>query len=257
MSGHSARKHADLPPSSADKWLLCHGWMKAVAAYREEFGVPPTSAAAAEGTRAHERFEFLLANGRTPVKAEVPVPVDRQVILPADLFEEDHDEELVPMLEWIGGQPGDLYLETRVDFGDVFGYVGLGGTADILLVEPERITIADLKFGRGVVEVDKNPQLLTYLFGAVQKFGRRPFYRLAILQPRAWHPAGPIRTYDVSSDELEVFAFELQEAIEANYGNGRLSAGAHCQHYCEVFGRCKEASAERRRRLARTPEEAE
>lgn len=257
MTGHSARKHADLPPSSADKWLNCFGWMKAVAAYREEFGRAPTSEAAAEGTRAHERFEFLLANGRVPARSDTPHPVDRQLILPADLFEEDHDEELVPMLEWIGAQPGDLYLETRVDFGESFGFVGLGGTADILLVEPDRITIADLKFGRGVVEVDRNPQLLTYLYGAVQVFGRRPNYRLAILQPRAWHPAGPTRTYDVSGDELEVFAFELQEAIEANYGNGKPSAGPHCQNYCEAFGRCKEAAAERRRRLARTSEDGE
>lgn len=255
MSGHSTRKHADLPPSSADKWLKCYGWMKAVSAYREEFGTPPTSAAAEEGTRAHERFEYLLAGGKLLAKAEVPRAVERSPILPDDLFEEDHDEELVPMLEWIGQQPGDLFLETRVDFGEPFGFVGLGGTADILLVEPDRITIADLKFGRGVVEVDRNPQLLTYLFGAVQVFGRRPLYRLAILQPRAWHPQGPIRTYEVTADELEVFAFELEEAIRANYGDGRPSAGPHCQHYCIAFGRCKEAAAERRRRLARTPEE--
>lgn len=255
MKGHSARKHADLPPSSADKWLNCFGWMKAMAAYREEFGTPPSSPAAEEGTRAHERFEFLLANGATPVKSEKPIPVQRQVILPTDLFEEDHDEDLVPMLEWIGDQPGDLFLETRVDFGSAFGFEGLGGTADILLVETDRITIADLKFGRGVVEVDRNPQLLTYLFGAAQLFGPRPFYRLVILQPRAWHPDGPIREYTVSSDELAVFGFELEEAVRANYGNGALSAGPHCRHYCDVFGRCKEAAMEARRRLARTPEE--
>lgn len=239
---HGQRAHADLPPSSADKWLKCWGWMKTVAAHREIYGPSSSSAAADQGTAAHERLEELLQS--------LPRYVDlRPDSPPSDFGEHEFDEDLQEIFEWIQDQPGVLYSETKVDFGARFGYVGLTGTVDIILDEPTRLTLPDLKFGRGLVEVEKNPQLMTYLSGAVDRFGPRPNYSLFILQPRAYHPLGPIRKYDVSHDELVVFQSELLDAIEANYGNGECNPGDHCRKYCPALPSCRAARQHSRRRF--------
>lgn len=253
VAPHSTRRHADLPPSSADKWLRCWGWLRTVAAHREKFGVAPSSAAADEGTRAHERMEaFLQAH---PNLANAPTSPKTPKWLEG-FGDEDHDEDLLPVLEWIEAQPGKLYSETRVDFGEAHGFVGLGGTVDLVFDEPDRLTIADLKFGRGLVEVKRNPQLMTYLAGARDLFGSRSSYRLVILQPRAWHPDGIIREYTVSHSEFTVFVDEMLTAIEANYNGGECDPGDHCRNYCPALGSCRAVAMVARQRLA-VPEDEE
>lgn len=254
IGNHSSRGHAALSPSSADKWMVCWGWMRTVAAHREKYGRKPSGAAADEGTRAHERFEELLTStGRPVVYSEAPGPVTLPDL--PDFLEHEFDEDLVPLYEWVQDQPGDLYVETQVDFGSSLGYVGLTGTADLIFVENDRLTVGDLKYGRGVVEADRNLQLMTYLYGAIQKFGSRPTYRIVVLQPRAYHPEGPIRPYYVTEAEMEVFAFELERAIEENYGNGQPHPGDHCRNYCEAFGSCRAAALASRRRLLEAQED--
>jgi hypothetical protein len=239
---HSSRGHSDLPPSSADKWMMCFGWLATVRQHRARFGRAPSSAAADEGTRAHEKMELHLQPRSVLGTEGVP-------LTDAD----DEYDDLLPCLEWVEQQPGELHLETRVDVGAQFGYVGLTGTMDIVLVEPDRITVADLKYGRGLVEVKGNHQLMNYLVGVVDRFGSRQEYRLVILQPRAWHPDGSIREHTVSHAELEVYKFDLENAIEANYRGGQCNPGDHCRKYCEALSSCKAVAQVGRRRLAETP----
>lgn len=245
---HTQRAHSELPPSSADKWLVCWGWRKAMAQYRELYPTPVTSAAAAEGTKAHEKFEgHLLSLDRTKCPPD-KAPKDwtnyiQTTARPLETGDPEFDP-LMECVEWIEDQPGELFTEARLDFGSRFGYVGLTGTVDTCLVEPNRITIADLKYGRGLVEVrdalgKPNPQLMTYLVAAVNRFGPRDQYRLAILQPRASHPKGSIRTTTISAAEFEVFLFDLEHAIEQNFGNGACDPGPHCRKFCDVMPVCK------------------
>jgi hypothetical protein len=163
-------------------------------------------------------------------------------------------DALMPCVEWTKEQAGDLHVEQKVDFGDPFDFVGLTGTSDLIIVARDSITIADLKYGRGVVEVRDNTQLLIYLVGAVHKFGRRPSYTMAILQPRAWHCDGPIRTWTITDDELKAFEARLQTAIEGSYNpKSPLVPGDHCQHYCKALGRCKAAKKYSLDLFRRTP----
>jgi hypothetical protein len=172
-----------------------------------------------------------------------------------DFLDHEFDEDLVPIFEWTQDQPGDLYVETQLDIGSALGFVDITGTADLIFVENDRLTVGDLKYGRGVVEATRNKQLMTYLFGAIQRFGPRPSYRVVVLQPRAWHPDGPIRSYTVTEAEMDVFAFELERAIEENYGNGQCHPGDHCRNYCEAFGSCRAAALASRRRLLEASED--
>ena len=228
---HASRGHAVLPPSSADKWLHCHAWMRTVAFHRELYGSQEVvSAAAAEGTAAHERFEIML---RQSAQGET-----------------EFDEDLLPLVEWVHSQEGAKYYERTVDWGaELGGFVDLTGTVDVTIVADDCITVADLKYGRGLVEVEENPQLMTYLSGLVDLHGRRKFYRLAILQPRAYHKDGPVRIYELDNEELDGFRSRLLIAVKANFGNGQPVAGDHCRKFCPALASCREVIFAARRRL--------
>lgn len=217
MSISSTKAHADLPPSSSDKWLYCHGWLAL------NRGLPnETSAAAAEGTEAHEVLESVL----------------RGTLDLDTLKDNEMHDYLSSCLEWLFYQPGVIHPELRMDFGSTFGFVDLFGTSDVVIDHPEHLTVADLKYGMGLVEVEGNTQLLTYLSAAVEQFGPRERYRLAILQPRAYHPQGTIREWWLTHRELEEFRVLLGDAISRNYNRGKPTAGDHCRKYCKAQGSC-------------------
>jgi Protein of unknown function (DUF2800) len=225
--------HSELPPSSADKWFHCHAWRRQVVGI-EDSG----SAAADEGTLAHEWLaEHLL--GRRDL---------------AKLDNEEMFDYLMSCVEWIEQQPGEHHIEQKVDFGEAFGFVDLTGTSDLILVHDDHITIGDLKYGRGVVEVEDNLQLLTYLVGAVHRFGQRPSYRLVILQPRAWHQDGPIREATISNEKFLEFREKLEKAIEGNYSHkSKHSVGPWCRKWCKGLATCPAAKKHSLSLLAQYP----
>lgn len=214
-------EHSELPPSSADKWFHCHAWRRQVA------GIEDTSSAAAdEGTLAHEWLaEHLLS------KRDI-----------ADLDNEEMADYLMSCIDWINEQPGERHVEQKVDFGAAFGFVDLTGTSDLIFVHEDHLTVGDLKYGRVVVEVENNLQLLTYLVGAVHRFGQRPRYRLVILQPRAKHDNGPIREFTLTNDEFMEFRAKLEKAIEGNYNRlSKHTVGDHCRKWCKGLATCPAA----------------
>lgn len=267
---HTGRGHAELPPSSAYQWMICWGWRRTVAAHRELYGEPPSSAAAEEGTKAHEAFEKALLCSDT--LAELPHPAMGVIEAEAEAWSDyvlenreeldpssSHFDPLVECLEWVDRtleKDGlyELIPETRVDFGDRFGFVGLKGTVDLTMVGDSVLHIADLKFGKWLVELrdskgQLNKQLGSYLSGAIDTFGERGTYKLSILQPRASHPEGPFRTTTVSKAELVNFRFDLENAIEANYQNHPCTPGPHCAPYCPALSTCKARRLQARRRF--------
>lgn len=226
----SVTKHADLPPSSADKWVVCHGWLKL------NRGIPNTSSAAAdEGTLAHSYLEKAITEGFDL----------------ASLDNEEMFDALSMCMEWLEKQPGTKHAELRMDFGEEFGFVDLFGTSDLVIDDEECLTVADLKYGKGLVEAPENYQLLIYLLAAVRKFGTRKKYRLVILQPRANHFDGPIREWTFGQNTLDAFRIVIGEAIHQNYNRGTPTVGAHCRKYCKAQGSCP-ALAEHSLHLFRT-----
>lgn len=216
------KEHSELPPSSADKWFHCHAWR------RLTWGLPNVSSEAAEeGSFAHEWHAGHLL-GTRDLK---------------DLDNKLMSDHLYMCTEWIEQQPGERFIEHQVDFGSAFGFIGLTGTADVILVHENHITVCDLKYGRNVVEVEDNLQLMTYLVGAVQQFGTRPRYRLVILQPRANHDRGPIRDWTMRDTYFESFKLDLHKAIQANFDpRAKPTVGEHCRKWCKALGRCPAAA---------------
>ena len=213
-------EHSELSPSSSDKWMVCHAWRRLNVGIVE----PPSSAAAEEGTQAHALLENILNYHHRD-----------WVYSPKDPIMGGHIEGV---MRWVRRQKGTIVSEGQIDFGSEFGYVGLFGTADVVIVSPNQLTVCDLKYGRGLVEVEDNSQLMIYLLGAIAKYGKRKKYRIVIMQPRADHFKGPIRQVVVPATKLNKFKVELQKAIAGNYANSPPTIGPHCRKFCKALAVC-------------------
>lgn len=124
----------------------------------------------------------------------------------------------------------------------------LGGTSDLTLSQfLVELCVYDYKHGKGVVVdvVDEdgnlNEQGMTYLLGAarVDDFSHEK-YTIGIIQPRAPHSDGAIRTASVSRHELLQFMERLKAGAEATQDpDAPLKAGGWCKSsFCARNGNC-------------------
>jgi len=104
--------------------------------------------------------------------------------------------------------------------------------------------VVDLKYGQGVVvEATGNKQLRYYGLGALLSLSREfakevNTVTLTIVQPRAAHAAGPIRSETLPVEELIGFAGELLAAARTTQEpDAPLNPGSHCR-FCPASGIC-------------------
>jgi hypothetical protein len=124
---------------------------------------------------------------------------------------------------------------------------GIYGTVDCLIYDPvtRKLWVVDFKYGQGIaVEVVWNPQMLIYAVGALHRHGYAvAVIELVIVQPRAAHPDGPVRRWEIDSLDLVVWEAELQRAaLATDDPNAEAHAGEHCR-FCPALYRCEDARA--------------
>lgn len=263
--------HSNLGASSAHRWMVCPGSVRLNAALPPS----PSSAHALEGTVAHALAEFCLlkfSEAKAPHKLH-PLRVDRSVLLMFDgwftvthgkgigalLAEKGSDmaEAVNVYLDWIDAEFGDavrngeakIYLEQRVSL-EALGpdAEGMFGTADLMVYHraKRRLTVADYKHGAGVVvEVLNNVQIRYYALGAAIMLGAgSPFDTIdsVVVQPRAPHWEGPIRTASLEVLDLAEFSQELLAGARATRSpNAELVSGSHCR-WCNAHPICPRVS---------------
>lgn len=217
--------HAKLGASSAHRWTVCPG---SIALCKD---LPnPSSLAAAEGTLAHELAAKILTKGRIARKN----------------YPSGMATNLRPYIEYIRAHSagGFVWVEQQVKIDE-----DLWGTADAIIVQPRKKTleVVDLKYGQGVVvEVDQNPQLLFYALGAYLTLRTQypemeiETVRYTIIQPRAEHAEGPVRSASITVDDLRTWGLWLIERAKATQQpEAVLVVGDHCR-YCPGKGYCPE-----------------
>lgn len=183
-------------PSAAHRWLHCPGSAILNAGVEDV-----SSAAAGEGTRAHEYAATWLLDGPNWTADDSEMADYLRVYF-------EHVQRLV-------GE-GELLVESRVDFGPPVGIDdGRGtGTADALILRPGHAHVVDLKYGRGVqVFAEENEQLMLYALGVLNDYDYLydfQSFTLHIVQPRLDH----IDTWTVSRADLEDFAEDIAWAVE-------------------------------------------
>lgn len=247
------KKHSDIGASTCERWWNCPG---SVALIKK---APPkeVSQAAAEGTAAHELAEWelkVVKSGKKPdVYSKIGETLMVENIAGYDDFEIEITEEMVDGVI--------VYLKAiaydAARFGTNYSFLTIEeqfrldidekawGRNDATLYKPFNVLyIYDLKFGRGiVVEVKDNKQLMYYALGAMQGKDIKEV-ELCIVQPRAYHPDGPVRRFKYSVHELKQFECELEQRIAiTRYSNAKLHAGAHCK-FCPAIVICPEVKKE-------------
>jgi len=212
-------KHARLSASSSAKWLNCPGSIKAEEPYPNT-----TSAAAEEGTKAHEMAERILTTGDKDFTGH-------------DYIMVTHVMQYVDYVRDLAYGCGRQYTEETVNYS---AYAKDGyGTADAVIVDGfnETLHIVDLKYGLSVVSAVDNPQLMLYALGFVSGDRIHTFHRvvLHIVQPRI----GNISVHEVSIDELEEFGEHVREraALTLQDNPERIAGEKQCQ-WCRAKADC-------------------
>lgn len=223
--------HSKYSPSSFDRWSECPGSIPLTAAHPEIKEV--TSKYAEEGSRLHELAEKFLRAG--PHKEVECTRKDWEAI--KDYV--DHVRQVAKD----AGVKGQLFIERRVSLEAVVPE--MFGTADSVVYDPSELClhVIDYKSGAGVsVEIEGNTQLKIYALGALLTFPELKVatVRATIVQPRCFHPDGPVRTETYSALDLVDFWEDVRLAAEATTKpDAPLKSGDHCR-WCPVKTVCPE-----------------
>lgn len=211
-----------LRPSSASRWTACGG----SAALERQFPDQETGDAAREGTCAAWVAECVLRGDASSAADLVGRVHENGCEVDEDMaiFVQFYIDEVHRLAE--GGQ---ILVEHKVSIPPF-----VNGTLDSCVwvhVGP-LLRVIDLKYGWGIVEPKKNPQLICYGAGLIEQTGWRPTtIELIIIQPRPVHPDGPTRTWSVDGNEFNSWVEWIKACAQvAQSPNAPFVAGPQCTH---------------------------
>jgi hypothetical protein len=236
-----AKIHSTLGASSASRWMSCPG------SVRLSEGAPPrpTSRAAIEGTGAHALAELCLRHQQDPT---VYIGTTLEGVEVTD----EMAEFVRLFVEYCQKLPGLHFIEQQFSLAELNPPAPMFGTADFVAVDYDGdsvpgqriLEVVDLKYGTGVVvDVNANKQLRYYALGCFLGLPARvreliDRVRITIVQPRAAHVDGVIRSEELSIAELIDYTNELMDAARATLEpDAPLVTGSHCR-WCPASGLC-------------------
>lgn len=237
--------HAFLSPSGAAAWMRCNA-----KPYRERDFPDSSNDSADEGTAAHFLLEQCLGknveaahfhgcrikveNGVTEFHQGGKWPVGP-----------DMTREIQKVLDIARSEAegATIYPEQQLAISQFTGEREATGTCDMVIVQGKRITIRDLKYGRGVqVDAEGNEQLLIYGGAALDEFdvmGECETLVLCIDQPRLNHfdrwelPVAEARERLAKIQQTAVYILEAPEELQAVPGEKQC-------RFCKASATCKE-----------------
>lgn len=260
---HADREHATWSASASKRNFACPG------ALALTMHLPETTSEAADwGTCAHQIAERCLRDGgdadrfigQTEKGKKYSFEVDEEMADCAQMYV-DYVRQTVAGYTASNRNPDFApvtWVEQRFSLADLNPPFDAGGTGDAVIYLPaeKRLEIVDLKGGRGVVvEAKGNPQGRTYALGAMlaNKGLDVQSVTVTIVQPRAGHPDGRIRSETLHVIDLVEWASDMlvamhraKEAIdkrtampESAWAATYLSPGDHCRDtFCKAAATC-------------------
>jgi hypothetical protein len=236
--------HAILSPSSASRWLAC------TPSARQELKYPESSSEFAdEGVLAHKLGELMILHktgemlDRDFKAALIPIEANKHYNTEMWGYCTDYAEFVIEHFNAARATTPDarLFLERKLD---VSAYVpDAWGTGDAGIVSQPKLSIIDLKYGKGVkVDSNQNKQAMIYALGWLNDFEHLydiQMVEIIIYQPRI-SSASPSSHFEISVNDLKAWAdAELRpRALMAFNGKGDYQPGEHCR-FCKAKVHCK------------------
>jgi len=193
----TSRQPLKLRPSSASRWIACpaSARLSTLVPYQE------SGEAAKIGTAIHALAETCFQLDTDPMKFVGQVVEGITMTEENCSFALEHLQAIWAIQDELGHvkveQLFKLYQEPAFS---------LQGTADVVGISQDKLIIADLKTGRGYVDVEDNEQLKIYALGALLHNSQRPKeVEFQIIQPHH----GEKRIHRMSVDELGVWETEV------------------------------------------------
>ena len=203
---------------------------------------------AEEGTAAHELGDYVLVNPDISLASQIGrkfngIEVTKEMTKAVEKYIEYIDEAMeIDTEAWFESKVPMSYLKK-----------GQFGTADaILIFNPDTsnfvMEVIDYKHGRGhAVEAIGNHQMRHYACGTLEhlfahgiKFNGFDTVKVTIVQPRAPHPEGHVRSDFFSINELRAFRKEAQDAMhEAEGDNPSFGPSEDNCMWCAAKPVCK------------------
>jgi len=192
---------------------------------------------AAMGTSAHAAGAYLLAHGG-----------DAWQLIGREFEGIKVDKEMADAVQVYAGWAretfrgvNELLIEHRFHCPSI--HKMFYGTVDLAAKIGRTLYIADYKHGAGiVVDAEDNPQLKYYACGYLESFGAWDEVDeivLTIVQPRAFHRDGPIRSWSMRvGDLVDWLENDLIPAMDRAMVSRDTKSGEHCR-FCPVrFAAC-------------------
>lgn len=239
-------KHSTFSASSAERWIHCPGSIHMASLFPST-----TSPAAEEGTLAHELAALMIEGARRDALEAIEAKVNRFYEAHPDLRDSFATmlRTLEPYIDYVTAayvnalavDPAAVLLtEQRVDFSDIVP--GGFGTSDVVIIGGGRVTVIDLKYGKGVpVSAKDNPQIRLYAIGAINAFDLVYDFdrvKMVIYQPRL----DSVTEEELSVDALRAWAdTTVKPAAEAAASDDPpYCPGEWCaSHFCPGAGVCR------------------
>ncbi len=225
-----------LRPSFASVWTRCYAAPRLASMMPPE----PEGDPAREGTCAAWVAEMVLT---------------QQAATARDLFGQTHANGWVVTLDMcnqiqdyvdlVRSHGGSIHVERKVRLNGM-----IEGTPDAfaLLDAQGVLYVIDLKYGYGIVEPFKNPQVSIYA-GAILRFLHARGVTIkrvvvAIYQPRAWHVLGSYREWPCSPETLMAFVQEIEaHGVACQNPAAPATPGSQCE-YCPAASTCSAVAHE-------------
>ena len=236
MSAHNERAHAILGASSSGRWLKCPGSVR----LNEQAPPQKFSEYAALGTAAHDLAEKVL---KTKTKNAIDYKGKKINSFEVDL---DMIQAVQVYVDLIREESKGFEVDLEKRFSLEWLHKGMFGTNDASFGEPfGTLNIYDYKHGAGIaVEAENNTQMLYYALGASYDPDTKDLedyeeIRMVIVQPRAFHEDGPIRSWTISRDELLEWKEKIKAgAIATEDPNAPFNPSDDACRWCNAAGFC-------------------
>ena len=236
---------ARLRPSSAPKFRFCAGSVQ----MQEMFPETESKPSAEQGTACHEigakvLIEYIMGGSKI-----LPFDYIGEITSNGVMFEEAMADAVDMYVDEIlracneGGLLQVLQVEQHIKIPQVHDTES-EGTPDCWVYNRQEHTLDlwDLKYGHGIIEAAWNWQLINYAIGIANKLATNGIktsnmtINLHIVQPRAFHIDGPIRTWKIMGSDLVGYTKILvNQGALALAPNPPTKAGPHCKHCTALF----------------------